>query len=56
VCTYASQPEFKWFSTTDRSTPALGLTCVRLAERPVDVGPTSWWRFWKLLQLIEGVP
>lgn len=53
MCSIATVPEVKWFSSTDQTGHYFGLTCTKLAERPPGFSASSWYRFWKLLKLIE---
>jgi hypothetical protein len=56
VCEFATVPEFKYYSATDQTGHFPGLTCTKLSEPPPGTGPTSWYRFWKLLDLLEHLP
>jgi hypothetical protein len=56
VCTFVAQPEFKFFSSSDVSSSLLGVSCRRLEETVPGFSPTAWWRFWKLLRVLEGFP
>jgi hypothetical protein len=53
VCHFAAQPEIQWFSSTDQTTDLLGLSCTPLAEPPPGMGPSAWYRFWKILDALE---
>lgn len=56
MCWYEINPLVKWFSSSDVSTPALGLTCERVDHPPQGESPTGWHRLWSLVKLIERYP
>jgi hypothetical protein len=56
VCQFATVPEFKYYSASDQTGHFPGLSCTKLAGPPPGTGATSWYRFWKLLELLEHLP
>jgi len=56
VCEMESLPAYKWGSATDVTGAIPGLTCTPLAE-PLPSGPLRTWAEWyKIAQIIEGIP
>jgi hypothetical protein len=56
VCWYEAFDSVKWFSSSDVSSPLLGLTCKRVDHPPAGFSATGWVRLWKALRLIDQFP
>lgn len=56
MCWYESFPAVKWFSSSDVTGDAPGLTCTRVEGPPPGSSWSSWAGLWKITRLIERFP
>lgn len=56
VCQYDQLPAYKWGSETDVTGRLPGLVCTPLAEPLPDGSLRGWAEWFKIAQIIEGIP
>lgn len=56
MCWYEQFPNVTWFSGSDQSLPAIGLTCRRVELHPGDTDYSGFVRLFNLLRKLPFLP